>query len=110
MLKSLLDRTLQASPAVAAARSGKSLLQIGNPIENLRSLEPDAQALEPPPLQAPPSPFPSFLLPPPSSLLLRAPQPSLERSGAVTKSSQALAHAQWEGLGVSESGFHVSRF
>lgn len=45
------------------------MLQIGNPIENLGSLELDAQAREPPPLEAPP---PLSLLPLPP-----APQPQL---------------------------------
>lgn len=91
-----------ASPATAATRSGESLLQIGNPIENLGTLELDAQAREPPPPQAPP-PLSSSLLPSLRSPARRACEP-------VTKSRQAMAHAQLEGLGVSAGGFRVSRF
>lgn len=78
------------------------MLQIGNPIENLGSLERDAQAREPPPLQAPPP-----LSPPPSS---GSAAPAQGAQAPVTKSSPALAHAQLEGLGVPAGGFRVSGF
>lgn len=57
-----MDRALQAQPPPQHAPV--NLLQIGNPIENLGSLERGAQAREPRPLQAPP-PLSAALLPPP---------------------------------------------
>lgn len=72
----------------AATRSGESLLQIGNPIENLGSLELRAQAREPPPLYSP-RPLVS-----PSTLLLPLRSPAWR---VVTKSRLAMAHAQMQG-------------